>query len=376
MRYPEICIAGAGIIGLSLALELHHRGASVVVLDQSTPLSEASSAAAGMLAAADPDNPLQLRPLSNLSLSLYPAFLDHIESLTGIRVPFHTNTTLQALPPHLTATISEQDTVAPETLALLQPQLNPGDRRFLFLSENSLDPRELASALLEAVHSTSIDLRPHSPIQSVRHLRSSVDVETASGVIRAARFVDCTGAWALTAHLLHGLHVVPRKGQMLAVSLPPSLPLHLVVRTPEIYVVPRTVGPSANRAIIGATVEDAGFDKTVRATDIAHLRAQAATLLPSLADARKLEAWAGLRPATEDGLPILGLIPDHPNHFIATGHYRNGILLAPATAHVMSQILADERPSVDLAPFSPERHTGEKSNPKAAQKARYSRTSS
>src|SRR5215472_15840813 len=105
MRYPEICIAGAGIFGLTLALELHVRGASVAVLDQGSPLSEASAAAAGMLAAADPDNPPQLRPLSNLSLSLYPTFLDHIESLTGIRVPFHTNTTLQALPPHLAATI-------------------------------------------------------------------------------------------------------------------------------------------------------------------------------------------------------------------------------------------------------------------------------
>ncbi len=376
MRYPEICIAGAGIIGLSLALELHHRGASVIILDQGTPLSEASSAAAGMLAAADPDNPLQLRPLSNLSLSLYPGFLDHIESLTGIRVPFHTNTTLQALPPHLTASISDQDTLAPETLALLQPQLNPGDRRFLFLAENSLDPRELASALLKAVLSTSIDLRPHIPIRSVRHLRSSIEVETATGIVRAARFVDCTGAWALTSHLLSGLSVVPRKGQMLAVSLPPSLPLHLVVRAPEIYIVPRTVGPAANRAIIGATVEDAGFDKAVHTADIAHLSALAAKLLPPLADARKLETWAGLRPATEDDLPILGVIPDQPNHFIATGHYRNGILLAPATAHVVSQILAEERPSIDLAPFSPARRPDKKTNSKVAQKARYSRTSS
>lgn len=376
MRYPEICIAGAGIIGLSLALELYHRGASVAVLDQSTPLSEASAAAAGMLAAADPDNPLRLRPLSNLSLSLYPAFLDRIESLTGIHVPFHTNTTLQALSPDLAAGISEQDTLSPQTLALLQPQLDPGDHRFLFLSENSLDPRELASALLEAVLSTTIDLRPHTPIRNVRHLRSSVEIETASGVVRTARFVDCTGAWALTSHLLPGLRVVPRKGQMLVVALPPSLPLHLVVRAPEIYVVPRTVGSTANRALIGATVEDAGFDKTVRAGDIAHLRARAAKLLPPLAGAHKLETWAGLRPATEDGLPILGAIPGHSNHFIATGHYRNGILLAPATAHLMSQVLADERSSIDLFPFSPERHPRQKSNPKAAQRARYSRTSS
>ena len=96
---------------------------------------------------------------------------------------------------------------------------------------------------------------------------------------------------------------------MLSVALPPSLPLHLVVRTPDIYIVPRTSGPNAGRAIIGATIEDAGFDKTVHPSDIAHLRSLAAALLPPLADAPQLEAWAGLRPATPDGLPLLGALP-------------------------------------------------------------------
>jgi glycine oxidase len=146
---------------------------------------------------------------------------------------------------------------------------------------------------------------------------------------------------------------------MLAVSLPPSLPLHLVVRTPDIYIVPRTSGPNAGRAIIGATIEDAGFDKTVHPSDIDHLRSLAAALLPPLADAPQLEAWAGLRPATPDGLPLLGALPTQPNHFIATGHYRDGILLAPATAHVMAQLLLGETPSIDLAPFSPDRTTPE-----------------
>src|SRR5215469_11401969 len=107
MHQPDICIAGAGIIGLSLALELHRRGAHVTVLEQGQPLAEASTAAAGMLAATDPDNPPQLRAIADFSLSLYPSFLDCIESLSGIRVPFQTSTTLQALPAH-SATICEQ----------------------------------------------------------------------------------------------------------------------------------------------------------------------------------------------------------------------------------------------------------------------------
>jgi glycine oxidase len=142
---------------------------------------------------------------------------------------------------------------------------------------------------------------------------------------------------------------------MLAISLPPSLPLQLVVRTPDIYIVPRTSGPHAGRAIIGATIEEAGFDKTVHPSDIAHLRSLASALLPPLANAPQLEAWAGLRPATPDGLPLLGAVPGEPGHFLATGHYRDGILLAPATAHLMAQLLSGESPSVDLTPFSPSR---------------------
>jgi glycine oxidase len=142
---------------------------------------------------------------------------------------------------------------------------------------------------------------------------------------------------------------------MLAISLPASLPLDLVVRTPGIYIVPRTIGPNAGRAIIGATIEDAGFDKTLHPTDIERLRSLAAAILPPLSSSPVLETWAGLRPATPDGLPLLGELPTQPNHFIATGHYRDGILLAPATAHVMAQILLNRTPAIDLEPFSPTR---------------------
>ncbi|HWW97696.1 MAG TPA: FAD-dependent oxidoreductase [Edaphobacter sp.] len=349
---PEICIAGAGIIGLSLALELTRGDLRVTVLDQSSPLSEASTAAAGMLAANDPHNPPQLRSLSDLSLSLYPGFLDRLHILSGIRVPFQTHTTLQALPPEVSATDND---LLPADLARLLPALNPGHHRFILLGEHSLDPRQLAAALLAAIHATSIDLRPNTPVLSSRSINNAIEVQTPTGILHTKQFVDCTGAWASITSRLPNIHVAPKKGQMLAVSLPPSLPLHLVVRTPDIYIVPRTSGPNAGRAIIGATIEDAGFDKTLHPSDIAHLRSLAAALLPPLADASQLEAWVGLRPATPDGLPLLGALPTQPNHFLATGHYRDGILLAPATAHVMAQLLSGVPPSIDLTPFSPAR---------------------
>ena len=351
MQRPDICIAGAGIIGLSLALELHHRGARVIVLDRSIPLSEASTAAAGMLAARDPHNPEQLTSLSNLSLSLYPAFLDRLQSLSSHRVPFHTSATLQSVQPN-----TQTSLLTREALTRLLPQLNPRNQSFTLLDEHSLDPRELAAALLAAVTTTTIDLRPHTSVRLIRSISNDIiEVDTPTDAIHAAKFIDCTGAWSTPSISPTYLSITPRKGQMLAVSLPSSLTLNLVLRTPEIYIVPRTTGPNAGRAIIGATVENAGFDKTVHPADIDRLHTLAADLLPDLAHAPQLETWAGLRPTTPDGLPLLGPIPDRPNQFIATGHYRNGILLAPATAHVMAQLLSGEQPSIDLSPYSPDR---------------------
>lgn len=344
MQHSDILIAGAGIVGLSLALELHQRGIRAAVLEQALPLAEASTAAAGMLAAADPDNPPQLRPLSDLSISLYPAWLERLRDLSGIEVPFHTSETLQALAPH---DADSADVLSQEDLHRSLPQLTPGSHRFLLLNEHSLDPRQLAPALLGAVRAAGIGLRTHTRVISTTSHGNAVEVRTTADIVHAARFVDCTGAWAAD--------VTPRKGQMLAVSLPADLPLRMVVRTPDIYIVPRAAGPAPIRAIIGATVEDAGFDKEVHSTDIAKLQSQAAGFLPQLTAAPVLDAWAGLRPATPDGLPLLGPSPGHPNHFIAAGHYRNGILLAPATAHVMAQLLTGEAPAIDLIPFSPSR---------------------
>ena len=350
MHHPDVCIAGAGIIGLSLALELHHLGLGVTIIDRSTPLSEASTAAAGMLAASDPHNKPALQPLADLSLALYPAFIERIHTLSGIEIPFQTQTTLQSddgKPAHLYNVLDRTD------LDRLLPANTLGSRRFYLLDEKSLDPRQLATALLTAVQSTSIRLLPHTTLLTTHSSGNAVTVNTSTGTIEASAFVDCTGAWASSGTL----PVIPVKGQMLAVAIPPSLPLRFTVRTESIYIVPRTCGPNAGRAIIGATIEDAGFDKIVHPSDIAHLRTQASSLLPQLASAPILENWAGLRPATPDGLPLLGALSSRPNHYIAAGHYRDGILLAPATARVMAQLLSGETPSTDLTPFSPSRYT-------------------
>jgi glycine oxidase len=339
---PDVCIAGAGLIGLSLALELHASGLSVTVLDSGQPLAQASTAAAGMLAASDPENPPALQPLSDLSRSLYPAFLARIESLSGLAVPLQTSRTLQALR-HPTP-----ETLTPSQLAALCPALTPR-HPFVELHEHSLDPRQLASALLAAVRNTSIHLRPNTRSLGARPSTSGITVETSTAPVEAGIFVDCTGAWAQPP-------IAPRKGQLLYVEPPAGLDLACVVRTHQVYIVPRTAGPNAGRLLIGATLEDAGFDIATSAEDLARLQSLAAELLPPLAHARIVESWAGLRPATPDALPLIGQLA--PRHFIAGGHFRNGILLAPATARVLAQLLSSQPTSAPLAAYAPDRFHG------------------
>jgi len=137
---------------------------------------------------------------------------------------------------------------------------------------------------------------------------------------------------------------------MLCVAAASRNLLRHVVRAPEAYLVPRSDG----RIIIGATVEEAGFDKRTDADTIRRLHDGAINLIPELGSARMLEAWAGLRPGSPDNLPILGATST-PGYYVATGHFRDGILLAPITAQVMAQVACGEKPDFDIAPFSPAR---------------------
>jgi glycine oxidase len=312
--FQEVVIVGGGLIGLSIALELHHRGIHATVLETGRAMAQASTAAAGMLAAEDPHNPPELLEISRYSLGLYPEFLRRIEALSGLPVPIQTKVTIQ----HSAGTKQRLD-------------------------EDSLDPRQLAASLLGAIRAAGIDLRENC------------------GFVDIARYPDHTfiiaaGAWSDGVHFDIDLPVAPIRGQMLRVALPESLrDLREVHRNGHVYIVPRTAGPQSGSALIGATVEDIGFDVTTRSADLATLRTLAAELLPALADeqaAPAIESWAGLRPATPDKLPLLGQLD---KTLIATGHFRNGILLAPATAALIADILQSRSPTVSLSAFTPAR---------------------
>jgi len=340
----DVFIAGGGIIGLSTALELAAAGMRVTVLERERAMTEASWAAAGMLAAHDPENPSELRPLSELSISLYPDYLNTVERLSGLQIPLRTSQTLQGSERNH---IFEKALSAPE-LASRIPDLQAASRSFLLLNEHSLDPRDLCAALPKAAAAAGITLVEQSPVIKVRGAASGVEVSTAQSTWSAAHFINCCGAWAGAISSLPSIE--PRKGQMVTVKLPSHPSLDYVIRTPELYLVPRGDG----RIVIGASVERAGYDKSVDETTIQTLLDEAATLWPPIREAQIVERWAGLRPGSSDGLPIIGAMGgacDDDNCWIASGHFRNGILLAPATARVMRELILREQPSVNLAAF-------------------------
>jgi glycine oxidase len=344
VRSTDVCIAGGGIIGLSIALELAGCGLRVAVLERGRAMSEASWAAAGMLAAHDPENPTALRPLSDLSIALYPGYLETVEYLSGLRVPLRTSGTLQGAGENHVF----DPALSPSEIASRLPELNPSGRSFQWLDEHSFDPRDLCAALPKAAKAAGITLVEQSQVTSVRSTASGADagveVCTAQATYSATHFINCCGAWAGAVSNLSAIE--PRKGQMVTIQLPPHRQLPCVIRTPELYLVPRGDG----RVVIGASVERVGFDKSVEETTIQSLLEKAADFWPPVREAQIVETWAGLRPGSTDGLPVIGANGEK-NCWIASGHFRNGILLAPATARVLRQIVLKETPSVDLSLF-------------------------
>ncbi len=339
MTHLDVAIAGGGIIGLATALELAAAGRKVTVFDKGEAMSEASRAAAGMLAGRDPENPAELRELAHLSLALYPEFLSRVELLSGVQVPIRTRRTLQgvkAVAPNIHI-LSEAE------VQVLAPGADTTGWHFFLLDEESFDAWDLAECLPAAVRAAGVDLREQTPLVSVRGQRGGVDLETAAGPFSAAAFLNAAGAWAPSFD--PSLPVAPRKGHMLTAELPGPPQMECILRTGHVYIVPRGQG----RYTIGSTVECAGFDKEIYPDRIHGLFQRAIDLWPLLRDARIAESWTGLRPGSDDGLPILDRTGDRC--WVATGHFRNGILLAPGTARVLSEWMRGATPSIDLSPF-------------------------
>ena len=341
MKIWDVITAGGGIIGLSLALELRQRGADVLVLDRGEPGREASSAAAGMLAAADPATPVELRRFAIESARLYPGFVRRLEDLSGSMVDFRQQGTVVLL--ETPDAPSGHTKLSADELRRLEPALGPGRQFAFFLQENSVDPDLLSQAAVKAARRAGVEIRSHSAVQRMNSQNGAVEVLTEAERLVGRVAINCQGAWA-------GAPIRPRKGQMCYLRPQKAGLIRCVVRAPDLYLVPRSSG----KILVGATVEDAGFDKSVEPETVNKLHRDAIALVPELSIADMIESWAGLRPGTPDDLPIMGET-ETPGIMISSGHFRNGILLAPAAAKIMADLIMGRTPEIDISAFSPAR---------------------
>ena len=345
----DVIIVGGGIIGLSLAIVLRKRGATVLVVERGEPGREASHAAGGMLV----DAPLETRPilqtLATTSARMYPEFVHELEFESGMKVDLRDHGTIVLTSDqHLeVAKACGLSTHTGASLSRMEPALLCPNDHGVYLKERSVDPRALASAAAKAAKNRGTDFSSGDPVIKVDlSARRACGITTTKTSFLAGKVVNCAGAWSGQISPVP-LPTRPVKGQMLCLVMPSRHLLRHVVRTPEVYLIPRSDG----RLLIGATVEEAGFDKRTVPDTIKRLHRSALGVLPQLKEAKILEDWAGLRPGTPDGLPILGPT-GISGYYAATGHFRDGILLAPITAEIMADVINESACGFDLSPFS------------------------
>lgn len=371
----DVAIVGGGVIGVSIAFELAAENLRVVVLDRRQPGQEASWAAAGMLSPA-PDSPrdIPLAPLARESLRLYPQFVAAVEEESGKSVSYARDGALEILlAPH--GEIDRDQKVAEYRLLGLaaeaislsaarerEASFTPGARAALWLpGEATVEPRLLMNALLAAAQNRGAVIRADMPVSSLICERNRCLGVIARGKkIGAAHIVVAAGCFSAdvangSAGLARLLPTRPVRGQMLALRHD-GFRLTRVLRSERGYLVPRRDG----RVVAGSTKEEAGFEKRVTASGIRKVLDAAIELCPTLAGAEIVETWSGLRPGTPDDLPILGPA-DIEGLLIATGHYRNGILLTPVTAKLIRDWVIHGRANsetFDERVFSPRRFDG------------------
>ena len=349
MKTWDVIVIGAGIIGLSLARELRKQGASVLVIERGEPGHEASRAAGGMLVSRGDETLPALRPLAKASAEMYPEFVHELQDESGVNVDLRSHGTLLVCE-HGPSEIPNAQPLMP--LAQMEPALAHTDRNVFFLKERSVCPRALTQSLLKAARHRGVDISSGTTVTGIDVVGNrAVGVTTDKTSYGATKIVNSAGAWAGQIPP-YSIPTRPVKGQMVCFAMPARELLKHVVRTPEIYLIPRSDG----RLLAGATVEEAGFDKRTVPDTIQQLRRTAIEMVPELGNAHVLEDWAGLRPGTPDNLPILGATPI-VGYYIATGHFRDGILLAPVTARVMAQVMEGAQADHDLAAFTAERFT-------------------
>ncbi|MDX8402521.1 MAG: glycine oxidase ThiO [Mariprofundaceae bacterium] len=366
----DVLIIGGGVIGCLTAIELHALGLSAVVLERGEPGRESSWAGAGILCPIQPWlYPDAFTRLSMASLELWPILAHDLEAATGISVqwlrsgmlvPFFADDDIAEWDAALAWSARfawRVDALDDAAARRIEPLLAPSVERALHWPDvgQARNPR-LLRAVRERMRQLGIGLREGCAV-------AGLIKDGGSGAVRGVRLSDGTaihgrhvllaaGSWSGEIAQRFGLSlpVEPVKGQIVLIRTQPGAVRH-IVKHPSAYFVPRVDG----RVLIGASMERVGFRRGTSSEEIERLLAAMRRIAPALSDAPIERAWMGFRPGTPDGLPCLGPVEGRPGLWIASGHYRNGVLLAPVTARWMARWIAGEAPPMDMEPFAPQR---------------------
>jgi glycine oxidase len=363
---PSVIVVGGGIIGCATAYDLAKAGSKVTLFERAIPGAEASSAAAGLLTVGGTRRAAPFQKLALDSWARYPDIARELRDVTGVDVELMTAGTLYPLFDRGESAEAEEQLRWPlakemgmrviegAELREMEPGLSSDIKAALFVrGDHWVNNQRLVTAYASAAAGRGVALRTGIEVSQLL-----ADGGRVIGVVAAGeRFeADCVllaaGAWSAPLAASLGLHlpVVPVRGQMVAVSNVPALLRH-AVHGHQGYLTPRPSG----ELLIGATVEHVGFERAVTPAGIAQLLTGAIAVLPSLQGRPITRTWCGFRPGTPDDMPVLGPWPDLEGLFVATGHYRNGILLAPATAALMTQAILGGGIHDLIKPFLPDR---------------------
>ncbi|HVP04192.1 MAG TPA: glycine oxidase ThiO [Dehalococcoidia bacterium] len=357
----KVIVVGGGVIGCSIALHLQKARASVVLLERGEIAGEASSAAAGMLIAPIEDTGnRQFDDLRRASLAMYPTLIREAQRLSGVDVEYKRQGMIRTARSEefarklksLARRREGLEWIDGAALRKLEPALDPELVGAAYCKDDAdLNPGLLTKALGGAAAKLGADVRTNTMLTGFLGRGSRVDgVSTSNGDVLADVVVLAAGPWTepLSQRLGKRVSTPPMRGQMLAYR---SSSLRHAVWGEDGYLVPKPRG----LVFAGATIEDVGFRKTTTAHGLAGLKRMAGALVPALRKARVARSWAGLRPGSADGLPVIGRFPVKDNIYLATGHFRNGVLLAPITGSLVSEMVLRGRADRRLRAYSPER---------------------
>ncbi|MGX1264249.1 glycine oxidase [Rossellomorea marisflavi] len=350
----RIIIVGGGVIGLSIAFELVKKGCSVTLLEKGTLACKASGAAAGMLGVHTETrgNP-SMTSLAKESRNLFPDLADELLHCSGIDIGLKQNGMIIPAMTTKEQHLLQREANSPEgvseklrwleeeELREMEPSLSRSFIGGLSIPRdgNILAPR-LSEALAMSAASLGAVLHEGTEVESlIMEGRSIVGVNTSRGPLYGDEVVVAGGAWS--KHIMRRLGILldaaPVKGECISVTPKEGL-LNRTIVTEGLYIVPKMDGTLT----IGATEEEGSFNEDVSVESVSRLLAKACTIVPGIAAAAWGKAWAGTRPKTASRLPYMGRVPDVAGLSLATGHYRNGILLAPITGVLMADLLTDK----------------------------------